>query len=58
MITFFAHPGVTNVIVLEKFGICGCAQYLTTFWAGASREIPFINVALRSSDAGHHAETL
>ena len=26
IIAFVTHPGVTNVIVLEKFGICGGAQ--------------------------------
>jgi hypothetical protein len=56
MITFVTHPGVTNIVVLEKFGICGCAQYLTTFWAGTPREINFINAAPGRSDPGHHIE--
>ncbi len=58
IIAFVTQPGVTNVIVLEKFRIGGDALQFATFWAGASREILFINVAPRSSDAGHHAETL
>ena len=56
IIAFVTHPGVTNVVVLEKFGICGRAQYLATFWAGAPREIPFINAASGRSDPGGHTK--
>ena len=58
IIAFVTHPGVTNVVVLEKFRICRCAQYLTTFWAGARREIPFINAASGRSDPRGHKKTL
>ena len=47
---------MTNVVVLEKFGICGRAQYLATFWAGAPREIPFINAASGRGDPGGHIQ--
>ena len=43
---------MTNVVVLEKFGECGRAQYLATFWAGEPPEIPFINAASRRAVAG------
>ena len=51
-----AHPGVTNAIVLEKFGVCRRAQYLATFWAMAPREINFINAGSGRTDPGAHLE--
>ena len=48
---------MTNVVVLEKFGECGRAQYLATFWAGEPPEIPFINAASRRADAGRHIQS-
>ncbi len=56
MITFVTHPGVTNVFVFTKFGKCRGAQYLATFWAGASPEIDVINAASGRTDAEGHIE--
>jgi len=57
IIAFVTHPGMTNVIVLEKFGICRCAQEFATFWTGAPREMRLINAARGRSDAARHVET-